>query len=91
MPGRNGTGPMGYGPMTGRGFGPCGGGAAYGGRFYGRRMGLGRGARFGGGFGGAGYYGPVELKAEEQKELLQERKSFLESELNDLQKHLDEL
>jgi hypothetical protein len=24
MPGRNGTGPNGDGPMTGRGFGPCG-------------------------------------------------------------------
>jgi hypothetical protein len=26
MPGRNGTGPMGAGAMTGRGFGPCAGG-----------------------------------------------------------------
>ncbi len=26
MPRFNGTGPMGQGPMTGRGFGPCGGG-----------------------------------------------------------------
>lgn len=24
MPGFNGTGPMGIGPLTGRGFGPCG-------------------------------------------------------------------
>ena len=91
MPGRNGTGPMGQGPLTGRGLGPCGGGAAYGGRFYGRRMGFGRGARFGGGFGGAGYYAPANLTAEEQKELLSERKAFLESELNDLQKQMDEL
>jgi len=26
MPRFDGTGPMGYGPRTGRGFGPCGGG-----------------------------------------------------------------
>lgn len=24
MPARDGTGPLGYGPKTGRGFGPCG-------------------------------------------------------------------
>ncbi len=26
MPGQDGTGPQGLGPMTGRGLGPCGGG-----------------------------------------------------------------
>lgn len=38
MPRRNGTGPMGYGPMTGRGMGNCGQnlGLGYG---YGIRMG----------------------------------------------------
>lgn len=34
MPRRNGTGPMGYGPMTGRGMGYCRGG-------YGRGLGWG--------------------------------------------------
>jgi hypothetical protein len=87
MPGRNGTGPMGYGPLTGRGLGPCGGKMAHRGNFYGRRMGGG----FGRNFGGAGYYSPANLTAEEQKELLGERKAYLESELNDLQKQLDEL
>lgn len=87
MPGRNGTGPQGYGPMTGRGCGPCGSGMAYRGHFHGRH----KGARFGRGFGGAGYYMPANLSAEEQKELLNERKAFLESELGDLQKQLDEL
>lgn len=53
MPARNGTGPMGQGPMTGWGRGPCGpcGGAVGGGRFFrgrgcfgwGMRMGMGRG------------------------------------------------
>ena len=35
MPRFDGTGPMGYGPKTGRGFGPCGMGY---GRGYGRRI-----------------------------------------------------
>lgn len=38
MPGFDRTGPMGQGPMTGRGLGPCGGGKAYG-RGYGRGFG----------------------------------------------------
>lgn len=59
MPGRNRTGPLGRGPMTGRGMGLCAGngaGTEYSvglGRGFGG--GLGRGAGFGGGFGrGAG-------------------------------------
>ncbi|MEA1962767.1 MAG: DUF5320 domain-containing protein [Patescibacteria group bacterium] len=40
MPNRNGTGPEGKGPKTGRGLGPCGDGTPRGG---GRGMGLGRG------------------------------------------------
>ena len=42
MPGFNGTGPRGMGPMTGRGMGPCG-------RGFGRGMGYGMG--YGRGFG----------------------------------------
>lgn len=43
MPRLDGTGPMGYGPRTGRGFGPCGGGmrrgfGCWGGYGYGRRF-----------------------------------------------------
>jgi len=30
MPARDGTGPMGMGPRTGRGFGPCGRGTRFG-------------------------------------------------------------
>lgn len=51
MPGRDGTGPMGQGPMTGGGRGWCGGGAGRG-RGMGRGMGAGWGG--GGGRGGAG-------------------------------------
>jgi hypothetical protein len=62
MPGFDGTGPMGAGPMTGGGRGYCNpAGAAYGpwcGGGYGRGMGRGRGFKrgFGPGFGmGRGY------------------------------------
>lgn len=47
MPNRNGTGPMGEGPMTGRGLGPCGRGQRTG--RTDRRPRLGR--RLGRGFG----------------------------------------
>ncbi len=47
MPAGDGTGPMGQGPMTGRGFGYCAGsdvpGAAYGAPGWGRGFGRGRG------------------------------------------------
>ncbi len=33
MPRFDGNGPLGYGPGTGRGFGPCGGGMGYGARY----------------------------------------------------------
>lgn len=48
MPGMDGTGPMGQGPMTGGGFGRCNPNAdpaMYGGRGMGRGMGQGRGNR----------------------------------------------
>lgn len=59
MPRKDGTGPTGAGPMTGRGAGPCGGGAAGGG--LGRGFGRGRGGGFGRGFG-AGPGGGARLR-----------------------------
>ena len=53
MPGFNQTGPLGQGPMTGRGLGPCNPqhGGGLGKAWGGMGRGLGRGFR-GGGFGG---------------------------------------
>ncbi|MBO8158241.1 DUF5320 domain-containing protein [Thermosyntropha sp.] len=48
MPGFDGTGPLGYGPMTGRGLGPCGRGLRRGYFGFGRGRGIGFGRRFGG-------------------------------------------
>ena len=70
MPGFDGTGPNGTGPL-GRGLGPCGGG--YAGRGYGR--GMGRGARFGWGFP------PAPYSPEAETPFLEQRKAWLESQL----------
>jgi len=68
MPGGNGTGPAGMGPMTGRAAGFCAGFSVpgyanpVGGRgYFGRGRGMGRGRGFGRGFGwaGAGYGAPA--------------------------------
>lgn len=78
MPGFDRTGPFGTGPI-GRGRGPCGGGGAFGrGRFWGR-----------GGFGW-GYY-PQEITPEDEKSYLENRKGWLESELEAIARKLTDL
>lgn len=83
MPGQNGTGPMGMGPMTGRGMGPCGGGFAYG-----------RGRRGDRGFGWRrfwGYYPTAMPSAEEEAKILAEDANLLEEELKGIKVRLAEL
>ena len=78
MPGFDGTGPMGQGPMTGGGFGPCG-----------RGLGIRRGRGFrmvrGGGFGrGRGYrfWGANQnYSAESEIEALKREKELIEQEI----------
>lgn len=78
MPNRDQTGPAGQGPLTGRGFGPCGGG-----RGLGRGFGCGRG--FGRGLGR--YFGWNEPRTkEEQAEALVDYRKALEEELEDVKK-----
>ncbi|HPX93365.1 MAG TPA: DUF5320 domain-containing protein [Bacillota bacterium] len=90
MPRRDGTGPMGYGPMTGWGMGPCRDyGYGYGRR--GRRMGYGRrgygmGYGYGRGFGPGYGYAPYDDRSdreilEEEKEILQERLDYISKQL----------
>jgi len=79
MPGFNRTGPLGQGPLTGRGFGPCG-------------LGLGWRRRFGMGRGLGRYFGwqwPQTQK--EQVEALKEYKNALKEELEDVEKEEKEL
>lgn len=102
MPRGDRTGPLGYGPMTGRGMGYCGGftdpgfmhpgpGYAYG---RGRGFGRGRGWRYAG-FGHSwGYpyppatpYSNITPFTEEQEmDILEEQAKMLEEELNQIRK-----
>ncbi len=79
MPNFNKTGPGGMGPMTGRGFGPCG-------MRMGWRNKFGRGRGMGRYFG----WGYPETK-EDEKKALEEYKNALKEELEDLEKMEKEL
>ncbi len=76
MPGFDGTGPMGYGLGTGRGFGPCGGGFGW------RR-------RFRRGFGWS--ITEVNLTKEEKRKILEEEKKYIEEELKVINNKLKEI
>ncbi len=100
MPRRDQTGPMGAGPMTGRGFGPCSGKSESGfgvGRRRAAGYGFGRGRCYGRGFGrgffGRGFYADMADQAspETHKELLQEQKAVLEEQLELLEKEIESL
>jgi len=82
MPGFDGAGPLGRGPLTGRGLGPCGRGSGF-------RRGFGREI-------GRRYYPypavqQITLTKEEQKKILEEEKRDLELELKTIQEKLKEL
>ena len=71
MPGRNGTGPMGAGAMTGRGLGPCAGtGSLAKGAGLWLGLGLGMACRRGFGRGFRQFSLDNELSAEDRKGLL---------------------
>jgi len=79
MPGFNGTGPIGMGPKTGRGFGPCG-------------LGLGWRRRFGAGRGLGRYFSwnwPQNQK--DQLEAIKQYKEALKEEMEDVEKEEKEL
>jgi len=77
MPGQDGTGPQGQGPMTGRGLGPCG---------WGMRRGFGRG--FGWRCWGAA---PMTFTKEEEKKILEAELKEIELEKREIEKRLKEL
>ncbi|MGI6345206.1 MAG: DUF5320 domain-containing protein [Bacillota bacterium] len=92
MPGGDGTGPMGMGPLTGRRFGRCVGarglarGACFGlglGLGMAGRRGFGRGFRSFAGFAGFG------ITAEERREMLRAQKERLKSWLEVIDKQLE--
>jgi len=75
MPGQDGTGPLGYGPLTGRGLGPCG---------CGMRRGFSRGF-------GWRYTLPTTLTKEEQKKILEAELKEIEAEKQEIEAKLKEL
>lgn len=80
MPGWDGTGPMGRGSFTGRGFGPCGtANAGYGRGARGCRRGYGRG------------FMAEPASFPSSKELLVAEKEILERRLNMIKDQLSEL
>lgn len=101
MPAFDGSGPRGFGPMTGRGLGYCSGvrvlprNGYYGrGRGFGGGYGRGFGRGFGYGYRDA-YVAPYETEsypvASNQKEWLIEQKEVLENELKEISNQLDKL
>ncbi|NMB56997.1 DUF5320 domain-containing protein [Candidatus Beckwithbacteria bacterium] len=80
MPGFDKTGPMGAGPMTGRGFGPCG-------------LGLGWRRRFGAGRGMGRYFGCWNFPQtkEDKLKVLADYKKALQEELEDVEKEENEV
>ncbi|MBW2970111.1 DUF5320 domain-containing protein [Candidatus Woesearchaeota archaeon] len=82
MPGFDGTGPRGMGPMTGRGMGPCARGSG---------MGFGRGFGRGMGFGRRMNSQPVVLTEAEEKKILEAQLKEIEAEKAEIQKRLAEL
>ena len=105
MPGGDGTGPMGRGPMTGRGLGLCAGYSSPGyaaNPGYGRGFGRGWGRGFGRGYWGRGrgfwrrdyylepYYQPTQTR-DEEKRYLEEMVKELEEEIKNIRNRLQEL
>ncbi|MDD4995996.1 MAG: DUF5320 domain-containing protein [Patescibacteria group bacterium] len=84
MPRFNGTGPMGFGPGTGWGKGPCGGG-----QFFGRRNG-----RQGQGLGQRRFWGHYPASALDEKEeikMLSDEENILKEELEAIKSRLTQL
>ncbi len=83
MPYRDGTGPLGEGPLTGRGFGLCGRTRRFS-RGFGFRQGFGRGF----GFRTTSIAEPTK---EEEKAYLEAELKAAEEELKEIKKRLQEL
>ncbi|WP_300525131.1 DUF5320 domain-containing protein [Aminiphilus sp.] len=81
MPGRNGTGPRGMGPATGRGFGPCRGGA---------RRGFCRGGAFQarGGWSGGMPLSQWVPSSEAERNALEQEADYLEQRLNQVRSRM---
>jgi len=105
MPRGDGTGPGGMGPMTGRAAGFCAGFAVPGYMNPAPGRGFGRGGGRGGGRGWrhmyyatgapgwmrAGWAAPAALPASDEREMLEQQLRVLQSQIERIQKRLDEI
>jgi len=93
MPFGDRTGPMGLGPMTGRGAGFCAGFGRPGftNPIPGRRFGFGRGIPYGHPYAGSYGYPWGAMPKEEELRMLEEQARAMESDLNAIGKRLEEL
>jgi len=90
MPGRDCTGPMGAGSMTGRGLGLCRDSNMVMPRNgFGIRLGLGCRRSFGRGYGRNYTFNRAHIRTE--KELLQDQKSMLQDQIEAIDKQLENL
>lgn len=90
MPGFDQTGPAGYGPGTGWGMGPCGGGMAFRRGFRsGAGTGFGRGFGRGRGFCRVSYADPEPLSPEAQKQLLEAELKRIDAEKAEIERRLN--
>lgn len=89
MPGRDGTGPFGTGPV-GRRLGPCGG--VVDDPYYGRQFGMGMANRWGRRFGGwAPRWGRGVITSDEEKQILQDQQSWLKNQLDEITRRMEQL
>lgn len=85
MPNMDKTGPQGQGPMTGRGFGPCGGGMR---RGFGQGFGRGRGWRC---CERLQSLGQTNLTKEEERKILEAELNEMDLEKQEIEKRLNEI
>ncbi len=88
MPGGDGTGPLGRGPITGKGLGPCNAGRGRTGLASRFGFGPGRGRGFGLRQGLGINAGFNQYDAKTQKEMLAKEKEMLQERLNQISKQL---
>ena len=98
MPFRDRTGPLGQGPGTGWGAGPCGSGRFVTGRLggFGRGFGRGSGRGFNRGFGGGGggryrWFQQAPFAPEQERSWLENQVSVLQAALKDVNDRLEAL
>ncbi len=93
MPARNGTGPQGVGPLTGRGMGFCvdkNTANSPGGQFFNGGFGQGRGRGLGRGFGFRAQQAWNNTPISNNKEMLQQQAVLLEQELQSVKKQIED-